>query len=128
MKKIITLALIIAAMVSCSENDNEETANLQADIQNACTAENPLELKWMQDFIAELECGKYSCRVSIIKTTYEGETVFYKQMTDPICNGVDEIDLYNCVGEVIEEFDVETSREFLDNNRNESEEIFFCNE
>ncbi|MGI0107129.1 hypothetical protein [Salinimicrobium sp. WS361] len=129
MKKILSVALILLIiLVSCSDQDDKVNANSVLNLQNACTAENPIELEWMKNFIAELECGKYSCRVSILKTTYEGETVFYKQMTDPLCNGVDEIDLYNCEGEIIKEFDLESSREFINNTGNEAEEIFFCNE
>lgn len=125
MKQFITLALLISVLlVSCSEQEED----LQLNLQNACTAENPLELEWMQDLVAELECGKYSCRVSILKSNYNGESVFYVQMTDPLCNGVNEIDLYNCVGEKIEEFTLEESGEFIDDHWNEAEEIFSCNE
>ena len=115
--------MILTFLVSCSDQDDEAI-----DLQSACTAEDPLEPEWMQVLIAELECGKYSCRVSVLTTTYEGETVFYTQMTDPLCNGVNQVDLYNCVGEKIEEFTIEESGEFINNHGNEAEEIFFCNE
>lgn len=129
MKKasIFPLFLIAFAISGCHQDD-DVTVNSQLELQNACTAENPLELEWMQDLVEELECGKYSCKVSILKNTYNGEPVFYIQMTDPLCNGVNEIDLYNCVGEKIEEFNIEESGEFINKYGNEADEIFSCND
>ncbi|WP_324719259.1 hypothetical protein [Salinimicrobium sp. HB62] len=128
MKKITFTLFLYTILVSCSGSDDEVIDSSALILQNACTGENPVELEWFQNLIAELGCGEYSCRVSILKTTYEGETVFYKQVTDPLCNAVNEIDLYNCKGEIIEEFDPEESREFINNRGSEAEEIFFCNE
>ncbi|WP_373056091.1 hypothetical protein [Zunongwangia sp. H14] len=128
MKKINVLILIISIiMVSCSNDDQETAADVQVKTQNACTAENPLTLDWMQDLIGELNCGEYACKIAILKSEYNSETVFYIQMTDPVCFGFDEIDLYNCIGEKVKEFNLEESREFVNNPAHEPEEIFSCN-
>ena len=129
MKKFILLTLFFSAtIISCTNNDDEVIADSQLEVQNACTAENPLELEWMQDLITELNCGEYACKVAILKSEYEGETVFYIQMTDPVCNGFDEITLYNCTGKKVESFSMEESMEFVNSPGREVEEIFSCNE
>jgi len=129
MRKFILLTLFFSAtIISCTTNNDEVIADAQLDIQNACTAENPLELEWMQDLITELNCGEYACKVAILKSEYESETVFYIQMTDPVCLGFDEITLYNCTGKKVESFSIEESREFVNSPGREVEEIFSCNE
>jgi hypothetical protein len=128
MKKFILFALFFSVtIISCTNND-EGIADSQLEVQNACTAEKPLELEWMQDLITELNCGEYACKVAILKSEYEGETVFYIQMTDPLCNGFDEITLYNCTGKKVESFSMEESMEFVNSPGREVEEIFSCNE
>ena len=128
MKKFILLTLFFSAtIISCTNNDNEVIADSQLEVQNACTAENPLELEWMQDLITELNCGEYACKVAILKSEYESETVFYIQMTDPVCLGFDEITLYNFTGKKVESFSIEKSREFVNSPGREVEEIFSCN-
>ena len=128
MRKFILLTLFFSAtIISCTTNNDEVNADAQLDIQNACTAENPLELEWMQDLITELNCGEYACKVAILKSEYESETVFYIQMTDPVCLGFDEITLYNCTGKKVESFSIEESREFVNSPGREVEEIFSCN-
>ena len=129
MKKFILLTLFFSAtIISCTNNDDEVIADSQLQVQNACTAEKPLDLEWMQDLITELNCGEYACKVAILKSVYESETVFYIQMTDPVCLGFDEITLYNCTGKKVESFSIEESREFVNSPGREVEEIFSCNE
>lgn len=129
MRKFRVFVLFITVLIlSCSIEEEEVIANSEAELNNACTAENPLELEWMQDLIAEMECGKYSCKVSILKSTYEGKQVYYIQMTDPLCIGFDEIVLYDCYGEEVKEFTMEESRNFVNAPDRETEEIFSCNE
>ena len=128
MKKAIIFPLFLLAFaISGCNQDDDVIDDLQLELQNACTAEDPLELEWMQDFVETLECGKYSCRVSIMKSTYNGESVFYELMTDPLCNGVNEIKLYDCYGNVIKEFNIDESSKFINSYGNEAEEIFSCN-
>lgn len=127
-EKVLLFSLFFPLIFSCTKKENEVIADSQLEIQNAYTAEKPVELEWMEDLITELNCGEYACKVAILKSEYEGETVFYIQMTDPVCNGFDEITLYNCMGKKVESFSIEESMEFVNNSGREVEEIFSCNE
>ena len=128
MKKLILLTLFFSAtIISCTNNDDEVIADSQLQVQNACTAEKPLDLEWMQDLITELNCGEYACKVAILKSEYEGETVFYTLVNDPRCNSVGVRHLYNCFGKKVKEFTDEESRAFSNNVEREVEEIFSCN-
>lgn len=128
MKKFILLTLFFSAtIISCTNNDDEVIADSQLQVQNACTAEKPLDLEWMQDLITELNCGEYACKVAILKSEYEGETVFYTLVNDPRCNSVGVRHLYNCFGKKVKEFTDEESRAFSNNVEREVEEIFSCN-
>ena len=128
MKKFILFALFFSVtIISCTNNDNEVIADSQLEAQNACTADKPLELEWMQDLIAELNCGEYACKVAILKSEYEDETVFYTLVNDPRCNSVGVKHLYNCFGKKVKDFTDEESRAFSNNVEREIEEIFSCN-
>tara|TARA_B100002049_G_scaffold201063_1_gene159634 strand:+ start:58 stop:447 length:390 start_codon:yes stop_codon:yes gene_type:complete len=128
MKKFILLTLFLSAtIISCTNSDDAVIADSQLEVQNACTAEKPLELEWMQDLITELNCGEYACKVAILKSEYEGETVFYTLVNDPRCNSVGVRHLYNCFGKKVKEFTDEESRAFSNNVEREVEEIFSCN-
>ena len=128
MRRSFLFVLLVPLLFSCTEDGNEVIANSQIELENACTAEDPLAIGWMQDLKEELHCGEFSCEVSIIKSEYEGETVFYIQMTDPLCFGFDEITLYSCTGKKVESFTIEESREFVNSSGREIEEIFICND
>ena len=127
MRRSLLFVLLVTLLFSCTEDGNEVIANSQIELENACTAEDPLAIGWMQDLKEELHCGEFSCEVSIIKSEYEGETVFYIQMTDPLCFGFDEITLYSCTGKKVESFTIEESREFVNSPGREIEKIFICN-
>ena len=128
MKKFILFALFFSVtIISCTNNDDEVIADSKLEVQNACTAEKPLDLEWMQDLITELNCGEYACKVAILKSEYEGETVFYTLVNDPRCNSVGVRHLYNCFGKRVKEFTDEESRAFSNNVEREVEEIFSCN-
>ena len=127
MKKVLLFSLLFTLIFSCTKEENGVIANSEFETENACTAGEPLELNWIQDLKEELNCGEYACEVSILKSEYESETVFYVQMTDPLCYGFSEIDLYNCNGEIIKEFTKEESSSFVNNEEHEFEKIFSCN-
>jgi hypothetical protein len=74
-----------------------------------------------------LNCGEYACKVSILKSQYEGETVFYTLTNDSLCNSVGVRDLYNCFGKKVKEFTVEESRQFSNIPNREVKVIFSCN-
>lgn len=129
MRKFILLTLFFSAtIISCTNNNDEVIADSQLEVQNACTAAEPLALDWIQDLKEELNCGEYTCEVSILKSEYEGETVFYVLVTDPLCNSAGVRYLYNCFGEIIKEFTVEENAAFLNDLDREVETIFSCND
>ncbi|MDX1720664.1 MAG: hypothetical protein R3353_10905 [Salegentibacter mishustinae] len=129
MKKFILLILFfLATIISCTNNDDEVIADSQLEVQNACMAAEPLALDWIQDLKEELNCGEYACEVSILKSEYEDETVFYVLVTDPLCNSAGVRYLYNCFGEIIKEFTVEENAAFLNDLDREVETIFSCND
>ncbi|WBL21239.1 hypothetical protein [Zunongwangia sp. HRR-M8] len=128
MRRSLLFFLLLSVLFSCTEDGNEVVANSQIKLESACTAEDPLAIGWMQDLKQKLDCGEFSCEVSIIKSEYEGETVFYIQMIDPLCYGFDEITLYSCTGKKVESFTIEESREFVNSPGREIEEIFICND
>ncbi len=56
MKKFILFTLFFSVtIISCTNNDDEVIADSQLEVQNACTAEKPLELEWMQDLISRVK-------------------------------------------------------------------------
>jgi len=87
MKKIIFL-FVIVLISGCSKEDR---------YKNSCNAENPFEMGWFQEWISDLQ--NCACTISVFQAEYEGETVFWQLMTDPLCNGVTEnITVRCCIG------------------------------
>ncbi len=86
MKK--TAAFILALLLfNCSQDDQREN----------CNSENPFEMKWITEWIAELQ--NCACTVSIFQAEYEEENVFWQLMTDPLCQGVmGNVSIHNCDG------------------------------
>jgi hypothetical protein len=67
---------------------------------NACNSENPLKMKWMTEWVGDLQ--HCVCTISIFQAEYNGENVFRPLMNDPLCQGIIEnIPVYNCQGEQI---------------------------
>ena len=65
-----------------------------------CNPENPLEMQWMADWVGELH--HCTCIISIFQAEFNGETVFWALMNDPLCQSViTDIEVYNCFGEQI---------------------------
>lgn len=129
MRKIaIILLLSTVILSSCSENDKDLIADAKQDLENTCAATNPLEVKWMQDLITDLNCGEYACKVAILKSEYQGKIVFFSLINDPLCNAIGARELYNCDGDIIKKLTPEESIEFLNNPNHKVEEIFSCNE
>lgn len=97
MKKALFL-LAVVFILGCSKEDR---------YKDQCNAENPFEMEWFQEWISDLQ--NCACTVSIFQAEYEGETVFWEMMTDPICQGVIEnITVRCCIGcdlKVIENYD-----------------------
>ena len=61
----------------------------------------------MADWVSELK--NCTCKISIFQAEYNGETVFWQLMNDPLCQGViANIPVFNCLGEkilVLEDFE-----------------------
>lgn len=96
MRKFVFIMSIILTLgtVRCSD-DQVET--------NACASSDPIgDVPW----IAELKKSmtNCACEISLIKGTYQGQTVFFIALTDPLCNGIDTPTLYNCEGKKVREF------------------------
>ncbi len=126
--KLTILLLFIVFLISCNSSDNNDSSDLQVGLNNACTLENPLDARWMQKLKDSLHCGEYSCRVSILKNTYGGNTVFFTDITDPACNYQAHYFLYNCYGKMVRELTNEESTKYANEHGSESEVLFSCNE
>jgi len=90
--------LLFIGLWGCSKEDR---------YKNTCNPENPFEMEWMSEWIAELQyCA---CTISIFQAEYEGDAVFWQLMTDPLCPGVIEnITVHCCIGcelFVLEDYD-----------------------
>lgn len=88
-KQVIITAIII--FFGCKE---------ETELTEKCNPENPLQMKWMADWIGELQqCG---CTTSVFQAEYEGEPVYWPLITDPLCQVViKNVPVYNCTGEEI---------------------------
>jgi hypothetical protein len=79
--------------------DNNKDKNTIPD----CKTDNPIEeLDWLKDIK-----GSYSnctCQISILQGKYKEKTVFYEMMTDPVCDGVFNVTLWDCNGDVVKEY------------------------
>lgn len=65
-----------------------------------CNAGNPFEMEWFSDWIRDLQ--QCACTISVFQAKYNGETVFWQLMNDPLCQSVIEnIAVFNCSGEEI---------------------------
>jgi hypothetical protein len=68
-----------------------------------CNVENPLEeLNWLKDIKNSLT--NCTCQISILQGKYREKTVFYIMNTDPVCNSVFHVVLWDCNGDVLKEY------------------------
>jgi hypothetical protein len=92
MRTFIFLAFIIAAL-GCKKNVDS----------NACNSKNSIhDIPWIVELKNSIT--NCSCKTSVIKGTFEGKTVFYIGVNDPICNGINTPTLFNCEGKAIRTF------------------------
>ena len=88
-KQIVIAAVII--FFGCNE---------EPELTEKCNPDNPLEMHWMAEWIGELQhCG---CTTSVFQGEYDGGTVFWHLITDPLCQTIIEnIPVFNCLGDEI---------------------------
>ena len=98
LNKITILSVLISCFLvaSCSNDDDQNDGLI-------CNPTEPFEeLDWLLDLRDSID--NCACEVSIRMGQYEGNTVFYKTMTDASCNWQFETDLYNCNGDIIKKY------------------------
>lgn len=135
MKKFILLTLVTILCLSCKGDDDSIIVNLQADKLNACYSDEPLKIPWIKDLVETMNCGEFVCKISLMASEYQGETVFYTTITDPVCNYQAQLKLYNCSGRLIKDMSNEESLDYLtylyiresQGEKNVRKEIFHCN-
>ncbi len=91
MKKASLLFLIIILITGCEKYDN------------TCNCKNPLEdIAWLKELKNSMT--NCYCETSIIQATYNKQTVFYKIITDPVCNSVINISIADCNGNILKTY------------------------
>ena len=104
MKSKLLIVLTILLIVACSKSEN--------GTKNACNSANPLEdVSWLKAIKNTLT--KCDCEISIIQGIYNGQTVFYTAMTDPLCNGINTPTLLDCEGKIVRTFTEADNQDYL---------------
>jgi hypothetical protein len=86
--------ILLLIQTGCKRDDENKTK---------CDVNNPLEeLQWLTDIKNSLT--NCSCDVSILQGTYKEVTVFYIMVTDPVCNSVFHVVLWDCNGDFVKEY------------------------
>lgn len=92
MKKLSFILLFLLVSAACSRNEKDNTAELKLS--------NPTEeLAWLKEIKTSLT--NCTCEMSIIQAEYDGQTVFYIAMTDPLCDGIQSVVLYDSNGKPV---------------------------
>jgi len=101
---IILVFSILFASCSKEKDQNKQICNLADPIN---------ELPWLK----EIKNSLTNCpwQTAIIQAIYDGQTVFYTVMNDPLANSVQTYTLYNCEGKVIEVIPSDKAQNFRDN-------------
>jgi hypothetical protein len=95
MKHIIVFFLICGlVIISCEKSENSIPE---------CKVENPIEeLTWLID--VKNSITNCTCQISILQGTYKEKIVFFMMNTDPVCNSVFHVTLWDCNGNVVKEY------------------------
>lgn len=106
--------LLIPVLLTTACNNEEKIAS------STCDLTDPIEqLPWLKEVKNSL--NNCACEMSIVQAEFESRTVFFVAMTDPLCNGVQTIVLYNCDGELVKTFSNDeylASADKLNNRKN----------
>jgi len=112
MKRLILIFVTFVLIMSCEKNDK------------TCNCNNPLEdLVWLKEL--KLSYTNCTCKTSIIQASYNGKTVFYPIMNDPLCNSYQEIHLYDCTGTSIKVY-LPPLDETFSNEVTDRKELYSC--
>jgi hypothetical protein len=91
MKKHMMIIAIVFMIFSCEKNEK------------ICNCDNPLtDLAWLNNLKSSIT--NCTCRMSIVQANYNKQTVFYVIMNDPVCDGVININLFDCKGEFVKNY------------------------
>jgi len=95
MRKIFSCIFICGLiLIGCEKSENSIPD---------CIVENPLEeLDWLKDVKNSLT--NCTCQISILQGKYREKTVFYIMNTDPVCNSVFQVVLWDCNGNVVKKY------------------------
>jgi hypothetical protein len=101
MKNFLYLPVLIFIMFACAE---------KADT-TSCPPNDPMnEIEVLKQWSENM--GDCTCETSILEGKYNGEFVYYVQLTDPVCDGIDMPTLINCKGKVVRVFTQDDYQEF----------------
>ncbi len=94
--KAYLILLLIAILAGCDNNDS-------STIDFCPTSENVEQFPWIVELIDDLgTCG--ACHASVVRGRYNGATVVFTVMDDPLCNGIFTGPLYDCRGVAVKYF------------------------
>jgi hypothetical protein len=94
MLKIICNIFVCALFISCEKSENSIPE---------CKVANPIEdLTWLSDVKNSLT--NCTCQISILQGKYKERTVFFIMNTDPLCNSVFHVILWDCNGNIVKEY------------------------
>ncbi|MDT0644290.1 hypothetical protein RM553_15740 [Zunongwangia sp. F363] len=88
---------------------------------------NGLNETWFNDFKSELDDNCFS-ETSIFQGIYNGETVYYQLITDPLVNFQAFLKFYNCEGNLVADLSAEGSNNYLDGPGRDDDKIYTCSE
>jgi hypothetical protein len=81
------------------------------------------DLQWLKELKASFT--NCSCQMSIIQATYNGQTVFYAIMNDPVCNSINQpVNILDCSGNTIKTYD--RSDQAFGNEVTNRKSIYVC--
>jgi len=86
--------IIILILANCNREKEDKAI---------CDVVNPLEeLDWLADIKNSMT--NCTCDESILQGKYKDITVFYIMITDPLCNSVFHVILWDCNGNIVKEY------------------------
>ena len=111
MKKSLLIFVTFILILSCEKVDK------------VCNCSNPLEdLPWLKEL--KTSFTNCTCQMSIFQATYNKQTVFYSIMNDPLCNGYQQINLFDCSGIALKTYN--TTDQAFGNEVTNKKVIYIC--